>query len=70
MIGWNKIPAVKCRDCACIVIGALAIREGAMLRLDGNEGHVHAGATEISEQVPGGLVARLDDLHRKQVVGG
>jgi pyruvate,orthophosphate dikinase len=51
---------------ASITIGELAMREGDTLTLDGNEGHVYAGATEIQEQVPSDLVARLDRLHGKQ----
>ena len=48
---------------ARITIGDLTMREGDTLTLDGNEGHVYAGTTEIREQIPTDLVARLEDLH-------
>ena len=50
---------------ARITIGDLTMREGDTLTLDGNEGHVYAGTTEIREQIQTDLVARLENLHRK-----
>jgi len=51
---------------ALITIGDLTMREGDTLTLDGNEGHVYAGATEIREQIPTDLVARLENLHGRK----
>ncbi len=52
---------------AAIAIGNLTFREGDTLTLDGNEGHIYAGAIEVREQLPADLLARLDNLRRKQV---
>ena len=46
------------------------MREGDTLTLDGNEGQVYAGATEIREQIPTDLVARLENLHGRKTTQG
>ncbi|HET7254072.1 MAG TPA: PEP/pyruvate-binding domain-containing protein [Xanthobacteraceae bacterium] len=51
---------------ALITIGDLTMREGDTLTLDGNEGHVYAGTTEIREQIPTDLVARLNGLQGRK----
>lgn len=51
---------------ATIAIGDLTFREGDTLTLDGNEGHVYAGVTEVQEQLPKDLLARLDELRNGQ----
>ena len=51
---------------AVITIGDLTMREGDTLTLDGNEGHVYAGTTEIREQIPTDLVARLNGLQGRK----
>jgi pyruvate,orthophosphate dikinase len=51
---------------ARITIGDLTMGEGDTLTLDGNEGHVYAGATEIREQIPTDLVARLNNLQGRK----
>lgn len=51
---------------ATISIGDLAFREGDTITLDGNEGHVYAGITEVREQIPADLLARLDKLRESQ----
>lgn len=45
-----------------ITFGDVVMREGDTLTLDGNEGLIYAGATEIQEQIPADLVSRLDRL--------
>ncbi|MFA6156559.1 PEP/pyruvate-binding domain-containing protein [Mesorhizobium sp.] len=51
---------------ATISIGDLSFREGDKITLDGNEGHVYAGITEVREQIPADLLARLDKLRESQ----
>lgn len=51
-----------------VTIGGHELHEGDILTLDGNEGQIYAGATEIREQVPTELVARLDRLWSGQAL--
>lgn len=45
-----------------VIFGDVVLHEGETLTLDGNDGAIYAGATEIREDVPIDLVARLDRL--------
>jgi type IV secretory pathway ATPase VirB11/archaellum biosynthesis ATPase len=48
-----------------LTIGGTNYPEGATLTLDGNTGHIYAGAATIHQDIPTELLARLERL-RKQ----
>ncbi|MFN3984803.1 MAG: PEP/pyruvate-binding domain-containing protein [Rhodocyclaceae bacterium] len=72
----GKVCVVGCdallidEDARTITLGGQTLREGAWLTLDGNEGAVYAGAANLVEFVPEGLLARLDRLHSGSGLAG
>lgn len=48
----------------CLVINGVRYPEGAVLTLDGNSGHIYAGAATVTQDIPQALLARLERLRK------
>lgn len=48
-----------------ITLGNLSLAEGETITLDGNDGSIYAGTTQVVSDRPNELLARLDDLRQR-----
>jgi pyruvate,orthophosphate dikinase len=60
VVGCAELDIDECTR--TVRIGAAHLREGEVITIDGNEGVIYAGATQVATDYPEDLLRRLDTL--------